>query len=171
MTTLSSMPICCRTHHRSTTGAEIIDCRLYSAGPVGISAFAFTWQILAKTTESNRLRRENQRYEEQILNNQETVERVRRLEREINNLSQSLTLSDSLSKGFDDVLTFSTRRTAAYKKRTGLGAKDRKKSDRFHPVWQCVAAQSDSPFLQHLGRIDCPQGHTRRREFTADIPI
>jgi len=83
---------------------------------LGISAFAFTWQILAKTTESNRLRRENQRYEEQILNNQETVERVRRLEREINNLSQSLTLSDSLSKGFDDVLTFLDKANSSVQK-------------------------------------------------------
>ncbi|MBN1540773.1 hypothetical protein JW992_01415, partial [candidate division KSB1 bacterium] len=83
---------------------------------LGVGAFGFTWQILAKRLEISQLKRQNSHFEEQIRNNQETVDRVHKLEREINNLGQSLALSDSLGKGFDDILSFLDKANASVQK-------------------------------------------------------
>ena len=73
---------------------------------LGLSTFFFTAQIMNKKVDIRSLEKENRNYEEQIANNAEIVERVHFLDKQISNLMQSLVLSDSLGKGFDNILTF-----------------------------------------------------------------
>ncbi|MEE4312811.1 MAG: hypothetical protein V2J62_13190 [candidate division KSB1 bacterium] len=71
---------------------------------LGITAFGFTWQITAGKLRNNALRTQNRIYEQRIEHSDQTVKKVRALEDKITQLSEGLTLSDSLSFGSDRLL-------------------------------------------------------------------
>ncbi len=78
-------------------------------GLTGLVAFFFTWQILALTNEIDAIRSQNNKLEEQIKNNQATVDRVYKLEDECKRLNTNLALADTLSKGHDEFLHFTQK--------------------------------------------------------------
>lgn len=84
----------------------------------GVIAFFFTWQILGLKNDTNAIRTQNQRLDEQIKNNQATVDRVHQLENECDRLKKNLALADTLSRGYDEFLRF-TQKLNTSVRRTG----------------------------------------------------
>ncbi len=78
-------------------------------GLTGLVAFFFTWQILGLKNDTNAIRAQNHRLEEQIKNNQATVDRVHKLENECDRFSKNLALADTLSRGYDEFLRFTQK--------------------------------------------------------------
>lgn len=84
----------------------------------GIVAFFFTWQILGLKNDTSTIRSQNNRLEEQIKNNQATVDRVHQLENECDRFIKNLALADTLSRGHDEFLRF-TQKLNTSVRRTG----------------------------------------------------
>jgi hypothetical protein len=82
----------------------------------GLAAFFFTWQILRIRGDIGAMRSSNSQLEQQILNNQSTVDQVLGLEDQCKRLSKNLALSDSLSKGHDQFLAFLQKLNASVEK-------------------------------------------------------
>lgn len=89
-------------------------------GLTGLIAFFFTWQILSLRNDINGLRSKNSQLELQIKNNQSTVDKVHALENECKRLSKNLMLSDSLSHGYDDFLSFTQKLNKSVRRTGGV---------------------------------------------------
>lgn len=76
---------------------------------LGFSAFFFTYKITAKKIEINSVIRNNKVLEDRINGNQETVKRVQEIDKLSTKLEKRLALSDSLSFGSDQLLSFLER--------------------------------------------------------------
>lgn len=72
----------------------------------GIVAFLLTWQILQTRSTITATRVKSTQLEQQIQNNQSTVDKVLVLDNESRRLSKNLLLADSLSRGHDEFLVF-----------------------------------------------------------------
>ncbi|MDZ7290177.1 MAG: SPOR domain-containing protein [candidate division KSB1 bacterium] len=72
----------------------------------GLMAFFFTWQILKIRSNINTMRTKNIQLEQQIKNNQATVDKVLGLEDQIKRLTKNFVLADSLSLGHNEFLAF-----------------------------------------------------------------
>ncbi len=72
----------------------------------GIVAFLLTWQILQTRSTITATRIKNTQLEQQIQNNQSTVDKVLELDNESRRLNKNLSLADSLSRGHDEFLVF-----------------------------------------------------------------
>jgi Tfp pilus assembly protein PilN len=86
----------------------------------GLVAFFFTWQILKMRSQINTARSQNSQLELKIRTNQTTVDRVLELEEQCKRLRKNLALSDSLSKGHDELLAFLQKLNASVEKAGSL---------------------------------------------------
>ena len=86
----------------------------------GFSAFFFTWQILKLRSDNGALRSKNSQLENQIESNQSIVDQVLLLENECKRLDKNLSLSDSLSSGHDEFLSFLKNLNRSVRQTSGL---------------------------------------------------
>ncbi len=89
-------------------------------GLTGLVAFFFTWQILVLRNDTETIRSKNYALEQQIQNNQATVDRVHLLENECKRLGKNLSLADTLSKGYDEFLQFTQKLNTSVRRTGGV---------------------------------------------------
>ncbi|MBD3378068.1 hypothetical protein GF406_23765 [candidate division KSB1 bacterium] len=116
---------------------------------LGVSAFVLTWLILSQQMQISTYNRQNANYEEQIRNNQETVIRVRQLEEHINNLTQSLRLSDSLESGYDHVLEFLDKTNHSVRQTRNIWVENIKKNKEGFSIRGSAPVRKNIPTLSN----------------------
>ena len=75
-------------------------------GVLAVATLVFTYLIVDNTKTSRHLISQNELLQEQLIYNQDLVEQVEKLNNDILNLENSLSLSDSLGAGYDDLYLF-----------------------------------------------------------------
>jgi cell division protein FtsB len=147
---------------------------------LGASAFVLTWLILSQQIQISTLNRQNDNYEEQIRNNQQTVMRVQQLEEHINNLSQSLQMSDSLEYGYDHVLEFLDKTNTSVRETRNIWIENiRKNTDGFSirgsaPVRKNIPTLSNTmgeAILRRVNRRDWGERQIFAFEMDVDWPV
>lgn len=86
----------------------------------GLVAFFFTWQILKARSDIISIRLENNKLKEQIENNKPIVDKVLDYENETKRIKKNLSLSDSLSTGYDEFLGFLHQLNTSVRQTGGL---------------------------------------------------
>lgn len=76
---------------------------------LALSAFILTWKITTKKLDISSYERKNVVLAERINSSEQTVKRVQQIDEEILKLDRRLSLSDSLSRGWDRLLSFLER--------------------------------------------------------------
>jgi len=118
----------------------------------GIVAFMLTWQILQTRSTITSTRIKSTQLEQQIKNNQSTVDKVLDLDNESRRLSKNLLLADSLSRGHDEFLLFLKKLNSSVRRSGSLWVDDiQKQKDGFSISGTSMNRESIPLLAEKLG--------------------
>jgi hypothetical protein len=118
----------------------------------GIVAFMLTWQILQTRSTIATTRIKNTQLEQQIRNNQSTVDKVLELDNESRRLSKNLMLADSLSRGHDEFLIFLKKLNSSVRRSGSLWVDEiQKQKDGFSISGTSMNRESIPTLAEKLG--------------------